>query len=171
MAWAPDPTCVISYRYRDDDGAAARAEVHLAAALFASGAARTFAQVLYPLLLNTTNCAIVGFSVRLRYADSDPPPVASGISASVAGVFLYRTSAAELYVSTVPGIKAGCVLATGAGAGVELDPLNPDLLALTAAMLTGIGGLEPVAYWGPGAVDDLVSIDRAYRGFQEVDKT
>lgn len=135
-----------------------------------------------------TGCALYKASASYRHVDQSSPLAASGAINGVVGVLQFATAAStpqQRFVAIIPGVNAGMVVSDPLDpmAGISLDLANPALAAFTAAWLTGIGGLQPVAPWnaagdpwGDGGPEDdyyhsgvdLIALVGGYRGYEEI---
>lgn len=173
MAWQPDPTVRITLHFRDDDGANSQHIINVAASALpvAGGFATAYAALFQPI----SNCALWKVTVHLRYLDDTDPTGAAGSSNHQRSVFVFGTAAAERFTVSIPGLEEAMLLAPpDPYAGVGLDASNPAIAALVAAHVTGLGGVQPCAPWGPGVPSgdftwpgsDLVELLSAYWGYE-----
>jgi hypothetical protein len=156
MGW--NPTYRAAIRARDDDGAISTSRL----AYLEPAGARAHLTALLPLIAAVSNCAIEGAILSNTNYISDTPP-GVGADAHRQVVLLLRCADDSLAVMAIPGVEAGVVLTTGPTAGVGVDPTNAAVVALVAALTTGIGGAVPVSPVG----QPMLELVGAYVGYDE----
>lgn len=173
MAWQPDPTVRITLYFRDDDGASSQHIMNVAASALAGAGA--FAASYAALFPPVSNCALWKVQVSLRYLDNTDPAGAAGSNINRRSVFMFGTADEERFTVSIPGLVEALILTPpDPYAGVGLDISNPAIAALAAAYITGLGGVQPCAPWGPGVPagefdwpgSDLVELLSAYWGYE-----
>jgi hypothetical protein len=156
MGW--NPTYRAAIRARDDDGAISTSRL----AYLEPAGARAHLAALLPLIAAVSSCAIEGATLSNTNYISDAPP-GVGADAHRQVVLLLRCDDGSIVALAVPGVEAGVVMATGPLAGVGIDTTNAAVVALVAALTTGIGGAAPVSPLGRR----LVALEAAYVGYDE----
>lgn len=172
MAWKPDSTASVTLFFRDDDGASTRHVINVASsALSVAGAfAAAYAELFIPL----SNCALWKVSITLRYLDDTDPVGAVGSSVNQRSVFQFMAEDGTRFDLSIPGLIAVKLLQPpNPYAGIGFDVTDVDIAAMVAATITGIGGTEPCAPWGPGIAtaftwggSDLVGLLTAFWGYE-----
>jgi hypothetical protein len=142
-----------------------------ASALPVAGAfATAYAELFRPL----SDCALWKITFSLRYLDDTDPVGAVGSSVNQRSIFQFLAVDGTRFDLSLPGLVAANLLQPPdpyAGTGIDLTTVA--VASLVAATVTGIGGIEPCAPWGPGVATaftwggaDLVDILTAFWGYE-----
>lgn len=171
MGWQPDRTAAITLHFCDDDGATSRHVINVAASALpvAGDFAIAYAELFRPL----SDCALWKINFTLRYLDDTDPVAAVGSNVNQRSVFQFSAVDETRFDLSFPGMVAAKLLQPpDTYAGIGFDLTDVDIAALVAATVTGIGGTEPCAPWGPGVAtaftwggSDLVGLLTAFWGY------
>lgn len=176
MGWQPDETVRITLYFRDYKGVTTLHIINVAASLLpiAGAFAASYAELFVPI----SSCALWKVTVALRFLDDTDPAPATNSDVNRCSVFQFATADGGRFDLTLPGLVAAKLLQPpDPYAGVGLDITDVDIAALVAATVTGIGGTEPCAPWGPGVAgaltwqgSDLVGLLTAYWGYERAER-
>jgi hypothetical protein len=176
VALAPNSTLRITFFWRDAKEATVWKFLSMPAASFAG--AVQFAKDVGTLLKEVSGCALWKIHIAYKVAETDKPTARSGAitgNLNMAGIIIFNTETERLYAFNVPAIKLSkLTVPPDRYAGITLNQSDVDVAALIAAMISGIGGIRPVAPWSDGDTNDLNwagelldSVAVAYRGYEE----
>lgn len=158
MAMSALPSAVLSFGLEDASGSPSKMQFHVPFGTLAS-VVTTAAGLLVPLIVATTDCAIVSQSLTYAYHDPLHDLPVAGSRVEEKGTVIMRAANGRPSRITIPGIKDDLLNNSG-----SIDRTNSDFVALMEAIL------------GTGAVfcaadgSDLVAVDKAYQAFRRSTK-
>ena len=151
MAWL-ERQPLIGYTAQDDSGSSSILRFNIESGI-ASVSAQASATSLRGYLDSLSGCAFTRQSVIYRFVETSAPTPAAASRADRVGVFIFTTSAPGQYaIVEIPGIHDSLLLPAGAGLLVDID--SPAVVALAAALTSGI--------WSNHFGYDLVELDTAF---------
>lgn len=176
MPLVPAPTLRLVFFWRDGSEATVWRFTSLPGASLAD--AMSFAITVAGLLTNVSNCALYKIHILYSVEETNKPTARSGTiigNLNIAGIFVFNTENENLYTFNVPAIKEAMITTPPDPlAGITINQSNLDIAALISAMISGIGGVRPVAPWDSGDANELdwtgellESIEVCYRGYEE----
>jgi uncharacterized membrane protein YgcG len=152
MAWNVASTAKIVFFFRDDDEAVSRHTIHVPISTLDN--AVEVAKQYAALVKAVSDCALWKIHINFGAWSDGPQRGTPGSSILVQSVLVFGSGTSSRYVFSVPGLITSKLLqAPNPYAGVQLDSSDTDIVALAAAMISGINGTYPVAPWNPGWVD------------------
>jgi hypothetical protein len=144
--------------YQDDDLATSRSSIDFPAAT-AVAAIQTYAAAYAALLDPVTDCALKGYTITTDFYDDTYPTPAAGSDVEDKGVIIMRTQNNKTRQFNWPGVLESVLMNTISPPGTYIDLANVAVAALTAALITGIGGTQPSNDRG----EDFLSIVQAFK--------
>lgn len=128
-------TALVELVWRDGTGSTAVTQLRAPSSLTVAEidtAASAFVSILAPL----TNCVLDKIRIRYLSEYSDPVILTGGSPITRTGIFFFSTgpSTPDSLLS-VPAIKDAVVVASGPGAGVQIDLSNSDVIAFADAVV------------------------------------
>jgi hypothetical protein len=153
-----DGTITISFEFVDDDLAEARTSVKLPEGT-AYDDAITYASGYVTLIKAVSDCALTGYTVTQNVYDDAYPVGAAGSDVEDKGVLTIRTQGNGTSTLAWPGILESLLVNTITPAGTYINLANVAVAALIAALINGIGGIQPSDRRG----FDFLSVKEGYK--------
>lgn len=165
MAWQRKPTIEAVFWFTDEGGSSVSHIINLPDSVTSIADIEAFCNSYAAACAALSDSKVDRYTVSVQHYQPIGQAAAAQVGSDIKrhGTFIVETSVSgERAVVSIPSIDEMKLETAGTWAGINIDQADSDVTAYLSILLTGSGGIAPVAPWG----NDLVTLLAAYKQYR-----